>query len=270
MAVDIEDRIVGSFVGLAVGDALGAPVEGAKAGAIRHNFKTLRDYEDSEKLLGRKKLFKWRKPGLYTDDTQQALVLLDSLLQDRGFHADRAAARFADLARGAEFRFGVYRGTGRNFRLSVTDLRQGKDWTETGRDTAGNGAATRVAPVALYYHDQPDIMADAAARSALITHRNPVGISAAIAVARVISRFLAMERLDPGEKAGFVEETADFCREQEEMLRERYSLHLFEGYEEQLHLFSDTLRGLAGHLDDAPEKTGEWIAARADPHAGSE
>lgn len=270
MAADLADRITGSFLGLAVGDALGAPVEGLKPGAIKNTYGTLRDFADPEAHLPREKIYKWRKPGAYTDDTQQALALLDSLLQDRGLQPERAAERLAALAKGAEFRFGVYRGTGKNFRLSITDLRQGVAWTESGRDTAGNGAAMRVAPVALYYYENPEIMADAVARASLLTHRNPLGVSAAAGVARVISKSLFLEEIPPGERAGLVADAAEFCRGTEKMLAQRYSLHFFDNYKQYLHLFSDALSLVADNFGREQKKVEELISRNANRYAGCE
>jgi ADP-ribosyl-[dinitrogen reductase] hydrolase len=264
-----DDRIIGAVLGLAVGDALGAPLEGAKPGAIRNAFKTVADYVDSEELFGREKVYKWRKPGLYTDDTQQALALLESVVRDRGLNPERAAERLASLARGAEFHFGVYRGAGKNFRLSAADLRQGKSWMDSGRDTAGNGAAARIAPVAAYYSKNLDEMADKAADVSIITHRNPVGISAATAVAFLVARCLAMDELPREGRAQLLLEAADFCRRKETACVERYGYLFFEGYKKTLHLFSGTLRGLAGVQDGPTAKAGKWIAENAAPHASS-
>ncbi|HOO55856.1 MAG TPA: ADP-ribosylglycohydrolase family protein [bacterium] len=269
MEKDFTGKITGSILGLAVGDALGAPVEGAKPGAIRNVYKKITDFVDPEDMLGRGKIYKWRKPGLYTDDTQQALVLLDSLVQDRGVNREKLAERFCDLAVGAEFHFGVYRGSGRNFRISVTDLRQGKPWDVTGRDTAGNGAAKRVAPVAIYYHRNPDTMAEKIAEASLFTHRNPAGISAAIGVGYVIRTMLYMDGLESENARKVIEDTSVFCRQKEQMLSEAYGVHFFDGYEEALHLFSDALMGVAERFDRPQESVYDWIAVNADSHAAN-
>ena len=76
------DRVRGSLLGLAVGDALGAPLEGLNAQQIRHHYGIVTDYVDGVKAW-KKKPNRWRLPGLYTDDTQQALALIDVLLACR-------------------------------------------------------------------------------------------------------------------------------------------------------------------------------------------
>ena len=67
------DRVQGMFVGLAVGDALGAPVEfGYTAKDIRVNWNC--EMQDHRVPLGH-----------YTDDTSMALCLADSLIEKNGY-----------------------------------------------------------------------------------------------------------------------------------------------------------------------------------------
>jgi poly(ADP-ribose) glycohydrolase ARH3 len=49
-----------------------------------------------------------------------------------------------------------------------------------GRGSLGNGAAMRVAPIAVCYPHDPDLLLDAARRSARITHAHPVGVDGAV------------------------------------------------------------------------------------------
>lgn len=263
MGIDLKDRIIGTMFGLAIGDALGAPVEGAKQGAIRNAYKKLTDYVDAEGWVGREKIYKWRKPGLYTDDTQQALVLLDSVLQDRGLNPDSAAKRFADLARGAEYRFGVYRGAGSSFKSAIADYRQGITWSACGGNSFGPGAASRIAPVAVYYHKDLDQMAIKVIEASLFTHKNPVGISAALAVAYLISRCLATEELAKEDTAELIVSCADFCRQKEDMLARDYGHYLHEYEDRMLHVISGGLTGLAERIGNDRKRVLEWIVSHA-------
>ena len=76
------DRVRGCLLGLAVGDALGAPLEGLSPQQIKAHYGRVTDYVDST-LAWKKKRHRWRLQGLYTDDTQQALALCDVLLERR-------------------------------------------------------------------------------------------------------------------------------------------------------------------------------------------
>src|SRR5437764_4578187 len=73
------DRVQGCLLGLAVGDALGAPLEGLSAQQIRAHYGLVDAYAAGARAW-KKKPYRSRLPGLYTDDTQQALALADILL----------------------------------------------------------------------------------------------------------------------------------------------------------------------------------------------
>ena len=68
------DRVRGCLLGMAIGDALGAPLEGLGAQQIRAHYQLVTDYVDGARAW-KKKPYRWRLPGLYSDDTQQALAL---------------------------------------------------------------------------------------------------------------------------------------------------------------------------------------------------
>jgi poly(ADP-ribose) glycohydrolase ARH3 len=63
-----------------------------------------------------------------------------------------------------------------------------------GEGSYGNGAAMRVAPVGLYYHDATDIY-EQVRRSAAVTHAHPIGVDGAAVLAWAIAQ---AAQLDPG------------------------------------------------------------------------
>ncbi|MBN1476353.1 ADP-ribosylglycohydrolase family protein, partial [Candidatus Sumerlaeota bacterium] len=70
----------GCLLGLAVGDALGAPVAGLKSGRIRQLFGLLSGYVDAREAW-EERPHRWRLPGLHSDETQQALSLIRVALE---------------------------------------------------------------------------------------------------------------------------------------------------------------------------------------------
>ena len=82
------DRARGCLLGLAIGDALGAPLEGLSCQQIRAHYGLVDDYVDGARAW-KKKPYRWRMPGLYSDDTQQAMALSDVLLECRRIDLDR-------------------------------------------------------------------------------------------------------------------------------------------------------------------------------------
>src|SRR5690606_35105602 len=91
------ERARGTLLGLAVGDALGAPLEGLSPQQIRAHYGQVVDYVDGA-TAWKKKPYRWRMPGLYSDDTQQALVLADVLLDRGRIDRERVGALYLELA----------------------------------------------------------------------------------------------------------------------------------------------------------------------------
>lgn len=183
------DRGRGSMLGLAVGDALGAPLEGLTAQQIGSHYGTVTDYVDGARAWKRKPP-RWRLPGLYTDDTQQALVLSEVLLERGRVESDRVAELYIDLANPRDEFFGAHRGVGRSFRQAVTEMEKGTEPTSCGQQSAGIGAAMRIAPLALYFAGDPDALFESALEASLMTHRDIRSLAGAMAVAHAVRRLL--------------------------------------------------------------------------------
>jgi poly(ADP-ribose) glycohydrolase ARH3 len=136
----LRDRFRGALLGTLAGDALGMPVEGWPAAAIRRELGEVREMLPAR--LG---------AGTFTDDTQMAAGLAMALLdaEDPGAaEADHVARRFGEV-------FDPKRGYGGNARQILAEVRSGVPWrdvVERRRLPGGsyaNGAAMRVAPAAL-------------------------------------------------------------------------------------------------------------------------
>lgn len=189
-------------------------VEGAPRGAIRRRHGTLREMQDSR--LGR---------GTYTDDTRMAADLALALLDAGGeLDPDAVARRFGEG-------YDPARGYGGNARRILEAIRSGTPWRkaverfELPGGSWANGAAMRVAPVALAFPDDPGGARDAALAQAGVTgHNHPVGRAGA--ALQALSAREALERGAVGEPAGprtFVDAVRDawdgWPEELEEALR---------------------------------------------------
>jgi ADP-ribosyl-[dinitrogen reductase] hydrolase len=190
------DRVRGSLLGMAIGDALGAPLEGLGAQQIRAHYHLVTDYVDGARAW-KKKPYRWRMPGLYSDDTQQALALCDVLLANGRVDLGHLAAIYLEMATPEEGYAGAHRGVGRSFRQVLADLKRGVPPERTGQGSAGIGAAMRIAPMALYFADDPEAMYDAVTAASLMTHRDVRSIAGAHAVAVAVRRLVAGAGRDP-------------------------------------------------------------------------
>ncbi|WP_165250782.1 ADP-ribosylglycohydrolase family protein [Paludisphaera soli] len=190
------DRVRGCLLGLAVGDALGAPLEGLTAQQIKTHYGRVKNYVDGVQAWKRKP-YRWRMRGLYSDDTQQALALADVLLECGHADQGRLAAIYVAMAEAKGTFLGVHRGIGRSFRQVLADLQRGVSPRWSGQMKAGIGAAMRIAPVGLFFEDDPDGFFRAVMESSVTTHRDVRSLSGAMAVAHGVRRLVAGEPRDP-------------------------------------------------------------------------
>jgi ADP-ribosylglycohydrolase len=176
---DTADRIRGGLLGLALGDALGAPYEGGPL----------------ERLL-------WRVIGRshgqrrWTDDTQMTLDLIDSLIRYQAINQDDLASRFA-----ASYRWS--RGYGPGTARILKRVRRGERWSSAARavykdGSYGNGGAMRAPAIGLFFAaDGCDGIAQAARSAAEITHAHPLAQEGAVQIA--LATALALQGKPPME-----------------------------------------------------------------------
>jgi ADP-ribosylglycohydrolase len=158
----------GAFLGLTVGDALGAAVEFKPPGS----FSPVTQFRGG----GPHRL----KPGEWTDDTSMALALADSI-SSVGWDLNDQARRYVDW-----WRTGKYSVNDRCFDVGVTTMRALGRFMDDGDarssgdphpSASGNGSIMRLAPVplafvSLFPGQLPELM-QKAAESSLPTHASP-------------------------------------------------------------------------------------------------
>lgn len=194
----LTTQFVGGMIGSALGDAVGEL-------AFR--------YPDKEGLLAEINQLDILN---YTDDTAMALALAESLVVVGDIDSTHLGDRFRE-----HFAREPWRGYGPGpptvFAL-VAD--RGISYEEAaqqlygGAGSLGNGAAMRIAPLALYFYNSGALYEKVHA-SAVPTHAHPLGVDGAAvqarAIAAVMSRAVEQE-IDPG---SFVQELITFARTRE-------------------------------------------------------
>lgn len=192
------DHSRGCLAGLAVGDALGSPLEGLGAHQIREHYGFVETYVDGARAWRRKPL-RWRLPGLYSDDTQQALALSDVLIRSGdGVSADPGALAdlYLRLARPRGDYAGAHRSIAKSFFRVLESLERGASPRTTGQASAGSGAATRIAPIAIRFAalgdpgERSEEIFEAVMAASAITHRDVRALAGAMAVTHALIRIL--------------------------------------------------------------------------------
>lgn len=173
-------RAAGAYLGLAVGDALGATVEFLTRGEIQHQ------YGVHQKIIGGGWLR--LKPGQVTDDTEMSLHLGRALIANGGMDARAICEEFTAWLRSKPIDVGstVRRGIQRY-------IHKGTVSTDYHEGDAGNGAVMRTLPVALATLGKPDLLTDWTLAHAHITHNHPFSDAATLSVGRMVHALLAGE-----------------------------------------------------------------------------
>ncbi len=163
------DRVRGTLLGLAVGDALGTTHEFRALEAPAFPGLATGPLDD---VVGGGPF--GLAPGQVTDDTQMATCLAASLLGRRRFDAEDVAARYAAWVGHA---FDVGAQTARALRLvagGTPALAAGRRiWEASERRPAGNGSLMRTAPLAAFLGAEPQALRRAALDESAITHWDP-------------------------------------------------------------------------------------------------
>lgn len=157
-----KQRAIGAMVGAAVGDALGAPFEFGPRGAYRERFPVAVMGGTGEMTGGG--AFGWGR-GEFTDDTQMAMALAESLLREGAYDADTVWQWFR-----------CWSATARDVGSTTSRSLAYEDWREVKADErgAGNGSLMRSFPLALALLDMPSsAVRDVVMHQATLTHQAP-------------------------------------------------------------------------------------------------
>ena len=172
-----NDAVAGALLGTFVGDALGMPYEGLSSTAVPPRLEMV------EARRGR---------GTYTDDTEMMIVLAESLLEYGFVNEERLSQAFLE-------RCDPSRGYGAGTLEVLAGWRRGVSIDAAaqrlfgGEGSLGNGAAMRIAPIAVLFADSPDELRAEAERSARLTHAHPLAVDAAIVQAAAVAAALRGE-----------------------------------------------------------------------------
>jgi ADP-ribosylglycohydrolase len=164
-------RAAASLEGLALGDAFGD--------------RLFFDNYSFQRSLAEEPFADRRLPGgrwTYTDDTQMALSVVETLARHGRIDQDALARSF-----GARFERG--RGYGAAMYDLLPQLRAGVPWQSAarglfgGQGSYGNGGAMRIAPLGAYFADDLPVVVAQATLATEVTHAHPEAVAGTVAVA---------------------------------------------------------------------------------------
>ncbi|KAI9763050.1 MAG: hypothetical protein M1840_000941 [Geoglossum simile] len=200
----LRDRIRGSLFGLAVSDALGAPVEFKKRGT----FEPVTGFRYIETF--------GMPPGTWTDDTSMTLCLAQSLIDTQGtFTPQNTLRNYIKWYRegylsGADYCFDIGMATRRALEIWERWFKTGEGVLGEGEgdvrghesglgeikvtldkvDYCGNGSLMRSSPIPLVYSHSLSSVSTNAVISSNITHPHQANTEACLAYTTLIARAL--------------------------------------------------------------------------------
>ncbi len=174
---ELKKRYTGCMLGAAIGDALGKQNESLRREDIlKRGYVT--DYGNAPKGCPGEML----RPGQYTDDTEQMILLARSLIACHGYDASDFASRIAKWGVKMKESKTKSRLLGPSSSISISKLNAGVSWVESGSHIASCGSAMRAAPIGLFYKNINEVESKAML-SSIPTHKSNGAIAGAVAVA---------------------------------------------------------------------------------------
>ncbi|NLE21371.1 MAG: ADP-ribosylglycohydrolase family protein [Actinobacteria bacterium] len=160
----LRDRFRGALLGLAVGEALGAPAEFLTAEQVVEKYGVI-----TEMLGGGVYDI---QPGGVTDATEMMLCLAESLADNGAFEPEDVIARLAAWLESQPVHVSL------TVRAALISYRSGTHWDVASRrayeilggPTAGNGSLIRCAPVSLLYYADAEKRREVSHRESMLTH----------------------------------------------------------------------------------------------------
>jgi len=210
----LRDRFCGTLLGLAAGDALGGPLEFQPARAPGNYVVD---------MIGGG----WQQlqPGEWTDDTQMALSIVDSLLAKTVFDPDDIAKRFVGWMESGPKDIGMHT------QRVLTAIRGGVRWEqaalsehEADPNNAPNGSVMRCAPLAMFFFRHPEYAASLSPVLSRITHVHPDCESACVLINVAI-----VHLLNGAKAADAIEMGYNACTTVTDEFRERIKLAMQPG-----------------------------------------
>lgn len=163
------DRYRGCLIGLATGDAVGTTLE----------FQPPSTFTPIKDMVGGGPF--GLQPGEWTDDTSMALCLAESLIRQNGFDPTDQLERYLQW-----YQVGHLSSTGECFDIGNTVQKALMRFERTGEPycgstaprSAGNGSIMRLAPVPLFFAQNPEKAIEMSGESSRTTHGAATAVDA--------------------------------------------------------------------------------------------
>jgi len=245
---DIREKVIGSWFGMAVGDAMGRPAKGLKPAAVRQIFGAMDDFKDVRPIMG-KGIKNYRMQGLYGAPTQCALAVGDALLKNKKQFLAGSAKNFQELAKsGPEGYFGIYRNHSPCLWRAVDMLDSREEGQTSDQNSATSLFVNLAIPLALFQGKWSKTLAGQCFDVCLLMSRNRFEVVGTVVTGFLVTRFLA---LNPEEisASDILQEAEEVCRQAEADYQLRFP-DSQDGGLKGTNALSGALKGLAEKFNE--------------------
>ena len=188
-AIANDSAIAGALKGMAIGDALGNPLEGKNAQWIRNTFGEISGYVNDAPAIG--------------NDTKMVLLTIQSVLNSMSNHPEQLAQLIVATP---------LHSSGRALEHTKKNLIAGHPWWNAGlEDSAGTAGPARCAAIGLFWSNDPKTAAYEAALSCLVTHGHIAAIAASAALAAAMALATQQTTLDDQWMTAAAQIAEDIC-----------------------------------------------------------
>ena len=265
------EEVMGCFLGMAVGDAMGRAVKGLKPEAIRQIFGTIEDYKDVRNIIG-KGTRNYRMQGLYGAPTQCALAVCDGILKNKKKFIEETVYNFKNLSNGGpENYFGAFRSSESHLWKAV-NLLDDRHLTEPTLLSSATGSFTSLSvPLALFYKNWSKTLASQCFQLAMVFSSHPLEIVGSVLNGFLVTRFLSIEGNALAQKRKeILQEAVEVCIQAE--MEYQSSIKLFENewVVKSKDAFSHTLQGLIVQIEKPEKEVLQWIVENSNGYSNRE
>jgi len=185
----VNDRIKGLIYGQAIGDALGLGTEFMSKSDVSRKYPD--GLHNFDQIIRDRHRCRWAK-GAWTDDTDQMLCILDSILDNHGIDIYDIAARLRSWVQNGGLGVGqlvMSVVSSRNF-LEDPHSAARDAWEMTAKRAAPNGGLMRTSILGAWEYNSLEKVISNVEKVCRITHYDPRCVGSCVAVCIAISQLL--------------------------------------------------------------------------------
>ena len=262
----LKDKIIGSWYGMAVGDAMGLAAKSIKPETVRQLFGSMDGFKDVRPFVG-KGIKRFKMQGLYGSLTQSALVVTDSLLKNKKNEPSKISQLLIQLStNGPEHYFGVYRHPEKRLRKSINFLME-----KPSRIIEHNLAdATFLAmgiPAGLLHRDNQELGLRLNVDIGLLMSRSLCEVTGLALTGYLASKLLSLDlqsnSVTRAQCEQILNDAEEFCQKIETQFENSAPDLWCNTIEFERGMLEDTIKGLKEHWDISIKDLLYWICQNA-------